>query len=227
MEKQLKLHYFGCSFTALETSPTKYEFVNYRHIIDRELNATSTNSSFTGKSNQRIFDDVYNESQIVKNERNFNHIFIIQTTFNDRFGLPCDIDDKFSSMCKTENPDSYVEEIQINFYNDWLKYFYSRTNSLKEFKKQVEFVASYLDIQNISYIFIGMDETLDFLNDEEFFGRYRFLNFNQTYSFYKHSKINKLRISDLTNIPPNADHHFNQLGHETLAKQLIEEIKKF
>jgi hypothetical protein len=227
MEKQLKLHYFGCSFTALENSPTKYEFVNYRHIIDRELNATSTNSSFTGKSNQRIFDDVYNESQIVKNERNFNHIFVIQTTFNDRFGLPCDIDDKFSSMCKTENPDSYVEEIQINFYNDWLKYFYSRTNSLKEFKKQVEFVASYLGMQNISYIFIGMDETLDFLNDAEFFGRYRFLNFNQTYSFYKHSKINKLRISDLTNIPPNADHHFNQLGHETLAKQLIEEIKKF
>ena len=44
------------------------------------------------------------------------------------------------------------------------------------------------------YIFIGIDETLDFLNDMNFFGRYRFLNFNQSHSFYKHCKINKLRI---------------------------------
>ena len=226
MEKQIKLHYFGCSFTALENSPTNYEFVNYRHIIDRELNATSTNSSFTGKSNQRIFDDVYNESQIVKNERNFNHIFVIQTTFNDRLGLPCDIEDKFSSMCKTENPDSHIEEIQINFYNDWLKYFYSRANSLKEFKKQIEFVASYLDIQQIRYIFIGIDETLDFINDTDFFGRYRFLNFEKTYSFYKYCKVKKLRISDAANFPQNSDHHFNKFGHEILSQKVIEQIKR-
>lgn len=227
MEKQLKLHYFGCSFTALESSNYGYEFINYRHIVDKELNTISTNSSATGKSNPHIFDDVYNQSQIVKKEKDFNHIFIIQTTFNDRLGLPCDIEDKFSSMCKIENPDSHIEEIQINFYNDWLKYFYSRANSLKEFKKQIEFVASYLDMQHIGYIFIGMDETLDFLNDTDFFGRYRFLNFNKSYSFYKHCKVNKLRISDLTNIPPNADHHFNQLGHQTLANKLIEQIKSF
>jgi hypothetical protein len=227
MEKQLKLHYFGCSFTALESSNSGYEFVNYRHMVDTELNTISTNSSFTGNSNQRIFDDVYNQNQIVKNEKDFNHLFVIQTTFNDRLGLPCDIEDKFSSMCKIQNPESHIEEIQINFYNDWLKYFYSRANSLKEFKKQVEFVASYLDMQQIRYIFIGMDETLDFLNDEEFFGRYRFLNFNKSHSFYKHCKVNKLRISDLSNIVSNADHHFNQLGHETLAKKLIEQIKSF
>jgi hypothetical protein len=163
---------------------------------------------------------------VVKDEKDFNHMFIIQTTFNDRLGLPCDIEYKFSSMCKTHNPDSAIEEIQINFYNDWLKYFYSRANSLKEFKKQIEFVASYLEIQKIRYIFIGTDETLDFLNDMNFFGRYRFLNFNQSHSFYKHCKINKLRISDLQNESENPDHHFNQLGHEILAKKLIEEIKR-
>jgi len=227
MEKQLKLHYFGCSFTALESSNSGHEFINYRHIVDKELNITSQNLSFQGKSNQHIFDDVYNHSKVVKDEKDFNHMFIIQTTFNDRLGLPCDIEYKFSSMCKTHNPDSAIEEIQINFYNDWLKYFYSRANSLKEFKKQIEFVASYLEMQKIRYIFIGTDETLDFLNDMNFFGRYRFLNFNQSHSFYKHCKINKLRISDSQNESENPDHHFNQLGHEILAKKLIEEIKRF
>lgn len=227
MEKQLKLHYFGCSFTALETSHTGYEFINYRHIVDKECNAISTNSSFTGKSNQHIFDDVYNQSQIVKNEKDFNHLFIIQTTFNDRLGLPCDIEDKFSSMCKTQNPDSYIEEIQIDFYNNWLKYFYSRANSLKEYKKLIEFTASYLDMQHIRYIFIGMDETLDFLNDTHFFSRYKFLNFDKTYSFYKYCKIKKLRISDAANFPENPDHHFNKFGHEILANKVIEQIKSF
>jgi hypothetical protein len=111
MEKQLKLHYFGCSFTALESSNFGYEFTNYRHIVDKELNLISTNLSYTGKSNQHIFDDVYNQSQIVKKELDYKHIFVIQTTFNDRLGMPCDIEDRFSSMCKIENPDSHIEEI--------------------------------------------------------------------------------------------------------------------
>jgi hypothetical protein len=37
--------------------------------------------------------------------------------------------------------------------------------------------------------------------------------------------MNKLRISDLPMESENPDHHFNQLGHEILAKKLIEEIK--
>ena len=223
MEKQLKLHYFGCSFTALETSLTNCEFVNYRHIVDKELDVTSQNLSFQGKSNQHIFDDVYNHSKVVKDEKDFNHMFIIQTTFNDRLGLPCDIEDKFSSMCKTQNPDNHIEEIQIKFYNDWLKYFYSRANSLKEFQKQIDFAGCYLNLNQIQYIFIGIDESLDFLKENSIFRRHGFLSFGETYSFYKFVTLNKLRISDIDNL--NADYHFNKEGHEILASKLIDEIK--
>ena len=225
MDKKLKIHYFGCSFTALENSRTGHEFINYRHIVDKQLDIISTNLSYTGKSNQHIFDDVYNHSKEIKKEIDYNHLFVIQTTFNDRLGLPCDIEDKFVSMCKTQNPENYIEEIEIQFYNDWLKYFYSRANAFKEFQKQMDFVGSYLDINQIGYIFIGMDESLDFLKDDSIFRRHRFLSFGETNSFYKFITLNKMRISDIDNSNGEFDYHFSKEGHEILASKLIDEIK--
>lgn len=230
MEKKLKISYFGCSFTALEDSKSGYLFENYRHIVDRELDVFSKNYSFQGKSNQHIFDDVYNAvNNDVKNEPQFKHIFLIQTTFNNRLGLPCDIEDKFVSMCKTESPDNLTEEIEIKFYNDWLKYFYSRSNSLKEFRKQTELIACYLDMNHISYSFIGIDETLDFITERDFFGRYRFIEFDNTFSYYNYVTQKKLRITDVPNFTPLngvEDYHFNKDGHEILAKKIIERIKQ-
>ena len=228
MEKKLKIHYFGCSFTALESSLTGHEFVNYRKLIDDSLNVTSENYSKTGKSNQHIFDDIYNCVNSIKNQREYKHLFVIQTTFNDRLGLPCDIEDRFTSMCKRNNPENYTEEIQIKFYNDWLKYFYSRANALKEFRKQVELNACYLDKNNVAYVFVGIDETLDFITEKEFFGKYRFLEFENTFSYYKHATQKKLRIADLDHFTPvnsAVDYHFSKEGHRVLAEKLIETIK--
>jgi len=227
MDKKLKIHYFGCSFTALEMSPTGYQFVNYRHLIDKEFGVESKNLSCTGKSNQHIFDDVYNHSKEIKKELDYKHIFVIQTTFNDRFGLPCDIEDKFASLCKTEKPDNYIEEIQIKFYNDWLKYFYSRANSIKEFQKQMDFVGCYLNMNQIDYIFIGIDESLDFLKDDSIFRRHRFLSFGETNSFYKFATVNKLRIVDIPESHTGGimDYHFNKEGHQILATKIVNEIK--
>jgi hypothetical protein len=227
MDKKLKIHYFGCSFTALEFSSTGHEFINYRHLIDKEFGVESKNLSYTGKSNQHIFDDVYNHSKEIKKEIDYKHLFVIQTTFNDRFGLPCDIEDKFVSLCKTQNPENYIEEIQIKFYNDWLKYFYSRANSFKEFQKQMDCIGCYLNLNQIDYIFIGMDESLDFLKDDSIFRRHRFLSFGETNSFYKFTTLNKLRIVDIpeTQLSGQMDYHFNKEGHETLASKIISEIK--
>lgn len=228
MEKQTKISYFGCSFTALEESDTGYLFDNYRILVDKELNVKSKNYSRVGKSNQHIIDDVYNAVIDVKEQKEYRHIFVIQTTFNDRLGLPCDIEDKFVSMCKTKNPDSFTDEIEIKFYNDWLKYFYSRANALKEFKKQIELISCYLDMNNITYIFIGIDETLDFIKESEFFGRYKFLKFDNTFSYYNYVTKKKLRIIDVPNFTPvnqAADYHFNKDGHRILAEKVIEMIK--
>jgi hypothetical protein len=227
MDKKLKIHYFGCSFTALESSLTGYEFINYRHLIDKEFGVESKNLSYTGKSNQHIFDDVYNHSKEIKKELDYKHIFVIQTTFNDRFGLPCDIEDKFVSMCKTERPDSHIEEIQISFYNDWLKYFYSKVNAFKEFQKQMDFVGCYLNMNQIDYIFIGIDESLDSLKDDSLLRRHRFLSFGETNSFYKFVTLNKLRIVDIPESHTGGimDSHFNKEGHQILATKIINEIK--
>lgn len=228
MEKKLKIHHFGCSFTALEDSNTGHEFINYRKLISDSLGCESENYSKVGKSNQHIFDDVYNCVNDIQNQKEYKHIFVIQTTFNDRLGLPCDIEDRFVSMCKTGNPENYAEEIQIKFYNDWLKYFYSRSNSLKEFRKQIELNAIYLDKKNVAYVFVGIDETLDFITDREFFGRYRFLEFDNTFSYYKYVTQKKLRITDLDHfdsLSSTPDFHFNKEGHRVLAEKLIETIK--
>jgi hypothetical protein len=228
MEKETKITYFGCSFTALETNESGYEFINYRHIVDKDLNVKSKNYSRVGKSNQHIIDDIYNVVNYTKEENEYKHIFVIQTTFNDRLGLPCDIANGFVSMCKRENPDNLTDEIQINFYNDWLKYFYSRTNSLKEFKKQIELISCYLDMNHISYIFVGIDETLDFITETEFFGRYKFLKFDNTFSYYNYAKQKKLRIIDVSNFnitDEAADYHFNNDGHRILAEKIIQTIK--
>jgi hypothetical protein len=227
MDKKLKIHYFGCSFTALEDSRTGHEFVNYRHLVDNEFNVESKNLSKPGKSNQHIFDDVYNHSKEIKSETDNKHLFVIQTTFNDRLGLPCDIEDKFVSLCKTESPDNHIEEIQIKFYNDWLKYFYSRANTFKEFQKQMDCIGCYLNLNQIDYIFIGLDESLDFLKDDSLLRRHKFLSFGQNNSFYNFAKLNKLRIADIPESNKNGelDYHFNKEGHQILASKIINEIK--
>ena len=230
--ENLKIHYFGCSFTAVEKSNSGHEFINYRHIIDRELNNNSINLSKTGKSNQHIFDDVYNESKNivdVKSENLKNQLFIIQTTFNDRLGLQCDITDSFVSLCKRDGGVDYVDNILINFYNDWLKYFYSRVNSLKEYKKQIELIAAYLQNNGIKYIFIGIDTNLNFINDVKFFNDNNFIKFDNTYSLYEYITILKLRIADIqtedTKQKFGPDFHLNKDGHELLAKNLLQMIK--
>ena len=230
--EDFKIHYFGCSFTALEKSNSGHKFVNFRQIIDKELSIESINLSKPGKSNQHIFDDVYNESKKlidVKTENKKNHLFIIQTTFNDRLGLQCDILDSFVSLCKTEGGDNHIDKILINFYNDWLKYFYSRVNSLKEYKKQIELIAAYLQNHGIKFIFIGIDENLNFINDVKFFNNNNFIKFDTTYSLYEYIKINKLRITDIqdedTMKKNGPDYHLNKEGHELLAFTLLEIIK--
>jgi hypothetical protein len=228
MNKHLTIHFFGCSFTALEQSPTGYKFKNFRKIIQEKLSCNCINHSETGKSNQHIFNDVYNESKKLKIDKdNLNHIFVIQTTFNDRLGMYSDISNAFVSMTKRENEDDFIDLIQINFYNDWLKYFYSKQTSLKEFKKQTEFLCSYLKINGIKFIVLGMDEQLDYINDEDFFENNNFMSFDKTYSFYKFIVLNKLRIVDDESTKANgiSDFHFNKEAHQMIANNLIEKIK--
>lgn len=228
MNKLLRIHFFGCSFTALEHSPTGYKFKNFRKIIEEKLSCECINHSATGKSNQHIFNDVYSESKkIKKNIDNINDIFVIQTTFNDRLGMYSDISNEFVSMNKRQNEDDYIDLIQINFYNDWLRYFYSKPTSLKEFKKQTEFLCSYLKINKIKFIILGIDEQLDCINESDFFEDNNFMSFDNTYSFYKFITLNKLRIVDdeSTKVNGISDYHFNREAHKMIANNLIEKIE--
>lgn len=229
MIKQLKIHYFGCSFTDVEKSNTKYVFKNYRHIVDKKFGVPSINHSKSGKSNQHIFDDVYNMVKKSKEDEHYNHLFIIQTTFNDRLGMMCDIsNNSFVSMCKSIDAENYTDAIHINFYNDWLRYFYSKSNALYEYKKQIEFISAFLKQNNIKYIIVGIDEGIDNIDESDFFEMNNFILFEKTYSFYKFSILNKLRISDITenNINGVCDYHFNIDGHNLLASKIIEQILK-
>lgn len=226
MIQELKINYFGCSFTALEHSLTGHIFKTYRRIIQEKLQLDHNNFSKTGKSNQHIIDDIYNQINLIEKEKNnnFKHLFVIQTTFLDRYGLFCHIsNDEFISLCKREGPEFYWDEIKINFYNDWLKYFYSLDNSIKDFIKQIDLICTYLKSKNIEFVCIGMDDALNFIKDKNFFERNNFILFDKTYAFYEYAVKNQLRISDIN--PQYFDHHFNSDGHKILANFILNTIK--
>lgn len=226
-----KLYFFGCSFTSLETSNTGYKFINFRNIIKEKLQIETEDFSKSGKSNQEIINDVY---EIGKNSQQISDktpIFIIQTTFLDRLGMPFDLKEEFTSMCKRQNPDDFVDEVKINFYNDWLKYFYSRNNSKKEFTKQIALLSAWLRENNIKFILIGIDESIDRINElNSFFNKNNFLHFeNRYYSYYSYATFKKLRISDMPEFNEKniIDFHFNQEGHNILAESIIKKLKYY
>jgi hypothetical protein len=225
MNKIQNIHFFGCSFTFVEDSPTGYEFKNFRKLIEEKLLCNSKNYSKSGLSNQHIFNTVYELSKDGSINKETD-LFVIQTTFLDRLGLYCDIENEFISLCKRENPERQTEKIEIDFYNHWLKYFYSPNLEVKEFEKQVDLLSAWLRFNGINFIFIGMDELLNDLS-EEFFKRNNFIDFDKNkFAFYPIASINKYRIADIifkTNTSP--DFHFNQIGHDYLFNKIIQHIK--
>lgn len=221
----MHIHYFGCSFTNSEHSKTGYEFINFRKLIEEKINCSSINHSENGMANQHIFDSVY---KLSKTENVSNSIFVIQTTFLDRLGMYCDLENEFISMCKIESPDSQVDSVKINFYNDWIKYFYSNNNQHLEFEKEIDLLANWLKANNIQFIFIGMDGMLSKL-DKSFFERNNFAIFDdKEFAFYPYAASNKLRIADIVSKKESngvLDFHFNQLGHDRLAEGILRKIK--
>lgn len=221
------LQFFGCSFTSLETSDTGYVFNNFKNVVSQKLDYSFINHSKSGKSNEQIIDDVYAYYNSSINRT--NSIYVIQFSFNDRFGIYSDLIDKFISMCKREKPDNYTESIIINFYNDWLKYFYSRKGRILEFKKQVDFLCAWLRSNNVKFICFGMDQDMDAEHyTGSFYERNNFIKFEKTHSLYGHACMNKLRIVDipkynLMNIP--ADYHLNNDGHIYIANKIVEKIE--
>jgi hypothetical protein len=225
------LQFFGCSFTSLETSDTGYIFNNFKNIVSEKTQYCFNDHSNTGRSNEQIIDGVYAYRNDNLNQD--NSIYIIQFSFNDRLGMYSDLVDKFVSMCKTQNPDGYTESIFINFYNDWLKYFYSRKGRIREFKKQVDFLCSWLRSNNVKFICFGMDHDMDAeYYGDSFYERNNFIKFENTHSLYGYVCMNKLRIADISeynipNMPP--DYHLNNDGHIYVANKILEKIenKKF
>ena len=224
------LHFFGISFTNIETSNTGHIFNNFRNVISQKTGYPCKNYSKNGKSNEHIIDDVYNSNLF---HLETYDIHIIQFSFNDRIGMYFDLDNRFTSICKRENPENPTEKILIDFYNDWLTYFYSRQTRIKEFKKQVDFVCTWLKSQNAKFICFGMDDDMDseYLEDS-FYERNNFIKFENTYSLYGYARMNKLRISDnpeydIDKLP--LDFHLNNEGHQYLANKILEklEISKF
>lgn len=220
----IKIYFFGCSFTALEDSGTGYKFTNFRKIIKNKTGFETINKSHTGKSNQEIFNDVYIAGNDVK-YLDKKPMFVIQTTFLDRLGMPFDLEEKFVSICKRENPEDFAESVLVNFYNDWLKYFYSRSNARLEFQKQIDFLCSWLRENKIEFVIIGMDESIDLIDNDTFFEKNNFLKFEKYKSFYSYASLNQLRIVDILPENANQDFHFNQKGHDILANVIIEKLK--
>jgi hypothetical protein len=220
------LQFFGCSFTSLETSDTGYVVNNFKSIVSKKLHYSFVNRSNSGYSNEKIIDDVYN---FCNNNLTQNNIYVIQFSFNDRFGIYSDLVDKFISMCKRENPDDYTESILINFYNDWLKYFYSRKGRIREFRKQVDFLCAWLRSNNVKFVCFGMDQDMDAeYYTVPFYKRNNFIKFENTHSLYGYACMNKLRISDIPeyNISKIApDYHLNNNGHIYIANKIVEKIE--
>lgn len=230
------VYFFGCSFTSLETTLCNYTFKNFRKLLENELEIKTRNFSKVGKSNEHIFNDIYEIASKIEND-NEEYYFIIQTTFLYRLGMFCNISsqiniapvyrNEFISLCKTDGAISFYDKKIASFYKDWLEYFYSEKNSIKEFIKMIEFVSAYLKNKNIKFIFIGIDEGLDLIEDKTFFERNNFLDFKNYKSFYTYAKLNKLRIADILekNKNQSPDYHFNQMGHDILKEKIIEKLK--
>jgi hypothetical protein len=136
-----------------------------------------------------------------------------------------DIDNKFVSLCKEENPDDIIDKIKIDFYKDWLKYFYSRESRVHEFKKQVDLICCWLKYKDIKFICIGLDFGMDeyLTNNKIFLLNNNFIKFENTYSLYGYSVMNKLRICDVID-SDISDNHLNKEGHEYLSKKILEQI---
>jgi len=219
------LHCFGCSFTNLETSDTGYAVNNFRNILSEKVDYVVKDHSHVGNSNEKIINDVYIHCNSIMN---VDDIHIIQFSFNDRFGLYSDFVDEFISMCKLENPDNYAESIFIKFYNDWLKYFYSRKSRALEFRKQVDFMCAWLRSKNVKFICFAMDFDADWEHyTNSFYELNNFIKFENTYSLYGYMSMNKLRIADLPeyNKARVTDYHLNNDGHNYIANKILEKIQ--
>jgi len=220
------LHFFGCSFTNIETSITAHTFNNFRNVISQNTGYPCKNYSTNGRANEQIIDDLYNTNLF---HLESNDIHIIQFSFNDRVGMYFDLEDKFVSMCKRENAENPTDKIKIDFYNNWLTYFYSRQNRIKEFKKQVDFVCTWLKSKNAKFICIGMDDDMDSeYFEQSFYERNNFIKFENTYSLYGYMRMNKLRISDNPEYNKEGtavDFHLNNEGHQYLANKIIQKLE--
>ena len=219
-----KLQFFGCSFTALESSLTGHQFVNYRKLITNGVHLPHISHAVTGKSNQHIINDIYLAS---KQDGCRDSIFVIQYTFFNRLGMYSDLmDDMFISMCRREiaNDMDDSEKTITKFYQDWLSNFYSRRNALLEMEKQINLLSAWLHSQEITFISFGYDNDMD-LFSKSFYDKNQFIKFEDTYSLYAKAIETKRRISDLGPEEQFNDHHLNANGHEYLAQHLVQRIR--
>ena len=220
-----RLLFFGCSFTAFESSDTGIEFESYRFKLSNNISLNQLSNAENGKSNQHIIDDVYLLSNKVTH---LNDIFIIQYSFFDRLGLRADINDnKFVSICKhnIDNTSTWEETKFINYYNDWLKYFYSKPGSIIDFEKEVNLISNWLRTSKIKFVSIGFDENMDDFS-KYFYESNNFVKFDETYSMYKKATNKKLRIHDLIPENGNRDYHLNEEGHIYLSNKITDKLKE-
>jgi hypothetical protein len=220
-----QLLFFGCSFTYIESSNTGIEFENYRFKLSNNTGLNQISNAENGKSNQHIIDDVYSLSNKVTH---LNDIFVIQYTFFDRLGLRADINDnKFVSICKSniDNNSTWSEIQFINYYNNWLKYFYSKKGSITEFEKEVNLISNWLRTSKIKFVSVGFDENMDSFS-KYFYESNNFVKFDETYSMYKKAINKKLRIYDLIPENGNRDYHLNEEGHTYLSDKIIYKLEE-
>ena len=220
-----KLQFFGCSFTEAETSLTGHEFESHRNLITKNTGIPHISHAVTGKSNQHIINDVYLAS---KKDLNNHSIYVIQYTFFNRLGMYSDMnEDRFISMCRTDlNENDIDDKPIIEFYRQWLKYFYSRKTTVLEFEKQVDFISNWLHYRNIPFISFGYDFDMN-LFSKSFYNRNNFIQFEDTYSLYQKMVEKKLRITDLGPIEKFNDNHLNKEGHQYLATYLTTKINTY
>jgi hypothetical protein len=220
-----RLLFFGCSFTNVENSQTGIQFENYRFKLANTTGLNQISNAESGKSNQHIIDDIYTCSN---KTIYLNDIFVIQYTFFDRLGLRADMyDNRFVSVCKSNIDDNCDwKEIEfINYYNSWLKYFYSKKGSITEFEKEVNLISNWLRISKIKFISIGFDENMDTFS-KYFYESNNFVKFDETYSMYNKATNKKLRISDINPSESNRDNHLNEEGHSYLSDKIIYKLKE-
>lgn len=220
-----RLWFFGCSFTNVEDSLTGTYFESYKSKLSRNTGLNYISNAKNGNANQHIIDDVYVSSSYT---RHLDDIFIIQYSFFDRLGMRSDVKNrKFTSMCKTEIDDScdWRDAKIIDFYNDWLKYFYSKAGSIVDFEKEVNLISNWLKSKDIKFLSIGFDESMDRFSNE-FYENNNFVKFDETYSMYKKAIDSKLRIHDLNIQNGIVDNHLSEEGHIYLSDKILTKLKK-